>query len=407
MLACEPVSIRVPALFSRRRSHLLTHFIVQSTRDMTAAHLPLIAPRARPQSDGVHLEAAAGWLMKSIEACGGNASSKGYRFLKGWLPPYPETSGYIIPTLLALSEETGDPEYRERALAIGRWLTSIQMDEGGFVGRELGKLDKPVVFNTGMILLGLNALARTTGDDEFTASAHRASAFLMSCMDPSGCFVRNLSNDMVHTYNVRAAWGLAAFGKLSHCPSYVGAGIANADWALTQQEQNGFFQNNAFKPGGHANSHGLAYVLRGLLEIHRLTGDRRYLDAVQLTAGRIVALYGGRRRIAADLGPDWSYLSGHICLTGYAQLAIVLFKLFDLSGDENYLNTALCLVDDVAATQNITDTDAPHYGGIKGSLPIYGRYAALQYPNWATKFFIDALLLKKRIWARYADRISV
>ena len=77
---------------------MLTHFIVQSAKDMTAVHLPLIAPRAQPESDDVHLDAAVSWLMKSIEACGGNASSKGHRFLKEWLPPYPDTSGYINPT---------------------------------------------------------------------------------------------------------------------------------------------------------------------------------------------------------------------------------------------------------------------------------------------------------------------
>lgn len=390
-----------------RRPHLLTHFIVQSARDMTVAHLPLIAPPAQPADDDVHLNAAVSWLMKSIDACGGNASSKGYRFLTGWMPPYPETSGYIIPTLLALAAEKDDSTYRERALAVGRWLTGIQLADGGFVGRELGALDKPIVFNTGMILLGLTALTRETGDMHFAAAAHRACTFLLSSMDDSGCFVRNLSNEMVHTYNARTAWGLVAFGKLTRSSDYTDAGIANADWALTQQEQNGFFRNNAFKPGGRANSHGLAYVLRGLLEIHLLTGNKPYLDAVRLTADRVVSLYGARRKISADLGPDWEYLSGHICLTGYAQLAIVLFKLFELVGDESYLNAALGLVDDVAATQNITDTDAAYYGGIKGSLPIYGRYATLQYPNWATKFFIDALLTKKRTWTRYANSLSL
>lgn len=386
---------------------MLTHFIVQSAKDMTFAHLPLIAPGARAGEDEVHLDAAISWLVKSIDACGGNASSKGYRFLKGWMPPYPETSGYIIPTLLALAAERQDPAYRERALAIGHWLTGIQRADGGFVGRELGTLDKPIVFNTGMILLGLTALARDTGDEAFGAAAHKACAFLISCMDGSGCFVRNLSNDMVHTYNARAAWALVAFGKLARNTAYVEAGIANADWALTQQDENGFFQNNAFKPNGYANTHGLAYVLRGLLEIHVLSGTRCYLDAVRLTADRVVSLYGSRRRIAADLGPDWDYLSRHICLTGYAQLAIVLFKLFDLVRDESYLNAALGLVDDVAATQNVTDRGAVHYGGIKGSLPIYGRYATLQYPNWATKFFIDALLTKKQTWTRYANSLSL
>ncbi len=386
---------------------MLTHFVVQCARDMARAHVPLIAPGARPAHDDVLLDAAVVWLLKSIDVCGGVASSKGYRFLKGWMPSYPETSGYIIPTLLALADVMDDPAMRERAVAIGRWLSAIQMDNGGFVGRELGKLGRPVVFNTGMILLGLNALVRDANEVQFEGAARRASEFLLSCMDDQGCFVRNLSNDMVHTYNVRAAWGLVAFGKMARKREFVDAGLTNAGWALTQQLDNGFFLNNAFKPGGHSNTHGLAYVMRGLLEIYRLTGDKALLEAVRLSADKVVALYGGRRKIAANIGPDWEYLSSHICLTGYAQLAIILFRLFELAGDENYLNTALDLVDDVAATQNITDRDAPHYGGIKGSEPIYGRYAMLQYPNWATKFFIDALLAKKTTWARYADRFSV
>ena len=28
-----------------------------------------------------------------------------------------------------------------------------------------------------------------------------------------------------------------------------------------------------------------------------------------------------------------------------------------------------------------------------GSFPVWGRYAPLQYPNWATKFLADALML--------------
>ena len=38
------------------------------------------------------------------------------------------------------------------------------------------------------------------------------------------------------------------------------------------------------------------------------------------------------------------------------------------------------------------------YGAISGSSPFYGRYLTLRYPNWATKFFLDAyLILKKHI----------
>jgi hypothetical protein len=36
-------------------------------------------------------------------------------------------------------------------------------------------------------------------------------------------------------------------------------------------------------------------------------------------------------------------------------------------------------------------------GAIPGSFPIWGRYEPFAFPNWATKFFCDALLLEKEI----------
>jgi hypothetical protein len=32
-------------------------------------------------------------------------------------------------------------------------------------------------------------------------------------------------------------------------------------------------------------------------------------------------------------------------------------------------------------------------GAIPGSFPIWGRYEPFAFPNWATKFFCDALML--------------
>ncbi|MGH7399181.1 MAG: hypothetical protein ACRELW_16750, partial [Candidatus Rokuibacteriota bacterium] len=34
-------------------------------------------------------------------------------------------------------------------------------------------------------------------------------------------------------------------------------------------------------------------------------------------------------------------------------------------------------------------------GAIKGSHPIWGRYLFGTYPNWAAKFFMDALLMEE------------
>jgi hypothetical protein len=32
-------------------------------------------------------------------------------------------------------------------------------------------------------------------------------------------------------------------------------------------------------------------------------------------------------------------------------------------------------------------------GGIAGSAPIWGDYSRFEYPNWAAKFFADALMM--------------
>jgi hypothetical protein len=43
----------------------------------------------------------------------------------------------------------------------------------------------------------------------------------------------------------------------------------------------------------------------------------------------------------------------------------------------------------------VVDTADPALdGAIPGSFPLFGEYMRAGYPNWATKYFIDALLLR-------------
>jgi len=52
-------------------------------------------------------------------------------------------------------------------------------------------------------------------------------------------------------------------------------------------------------------------------------------------------------------------------------------------------------LDFVLATQDVNASEPGVRGGIKGSDPVWGRYAPLSLPNWATKFFVDAMWLRK------------
>ena len=374
---------------------MLVHFALESVRDFVRVNLPIQRTRERVP-DEIHFEAAVDWLLRSIQACEGQASSKGYRFGKGWMPPYRETTGYIIPTLLDVAERRSRPELNAIANRLGDWLARVQEPDGGFVEHELQQGTTPIAFNTGQILHGFNALILRQDRADLVPNARRAGDFLVSCADDSGCLVRNdLYGSMVHAYNVRSVWALLTLGRLTGERRYEDTALANADWTIAQQTPNGFFRNNGFKPGGNANTHGIAYVMQGLLEIHLISGEARYAAAVRRSAEQVVTVYGANRRLAAEIGESWEFLSRHICLTGYAQLAIVLFKLYGLDGDKRYLDTALQLLDDVAASQDVRAHGKPHRGAIKGSYPVYGRYAPLQYPNWATKFFVDALLAKQ------------
>jgi hypothetical protein len=386
---------------------VLGHFAVEGVRDFFRVTFPTQKTLDRPRDDRVHLEAAVTFITRTIEQGNGRASSKAYMVAKGWLPPYRETTGYIIPTLLDLAEHLNRPDLASTAERMGKWLAEVQEPSGGFVEHDLRQDTKPIVFNTGQILHGFNALILRRERQDLVPHARRAGDFLVSSADETGSFVRNEHFDMAHTYNVRSAWALLTLGRLLGEKTYETVALANAEWTVAQQTSNGFFRNNVFQPGWNANTHGIAYVLQGLLEIHCISGRESYLAAVRRSAERIISVYGAKRWLVSEIGENWEFLSSHLCLTGLAQLAIVFFRLYGLYGDKRYLDVGISLLDDVAATQDVTSTRKPHYGGIKGSLPVYGRYAPLQYPNWATKFFIDALLAKHGALNASSDRVPL
>ena len=88
---------------------------VRSDHDVSQRHLhtpphPLLACRRRRELDrpvAARLRAGRrsprgvlGWLCRAQDAVIGGGVSYGYDVHVGWLPPYPETTGYIITTLL-------------------------------------------------------------------------------------------------------------------------------------------------------------------------------------------------------------------------------------------------------------------------------------------------------------------
>src|SRR5437870_3264653 len=116
-------------------------------------------------------DAAAAWLLRAQAATPDDGVSLGYfpsnpDATGGWLDSYPETTGYIVPTLLAFADRFRREDVRECALRMARWEIDVQMPSGAVQGGTVCASERqvPAVFNTGMVLQGYSAAYRTTGD---------------------------------------------------------------------------------------------------------------------------------------------------------------------------------------------------------------------------------------------------
>jgi hypothetical protein len=75
-------------------------------------------------------------------------------------------------------------------------------------------------------------------------------------------------------------------------------------------------------------------------------------------------------------------------------MAICWFRLAALTGHTELRDRARAANSFNMSIQDIASPDLNIRGGIKGSHPISGDYMKWRYPNWAAKFFMDALMLE-------------
>jgi len=221
----------------------------------------------------------------------------------------------------------------------------------------------------------------------------RAGHWLADQQDDDGCWRRFEHNDTPHVYNTRATWPLLATGLIAGEPRLVQAARRNLDWALTQQSASGWFATNAFVPGRSPFTHTIAYAIRGFLESGVLLGEPRYLQAA-LKAGRgVAAVQRADGWLAGTYKDGWVADAGYACLTGVAQMSLNWTRLAQATGAQELRDHARSALAFLKTNQRLDHADPAVLGGIAGSAPIWGDYSRFEYPNWAAKFFADALLM--------------
>ncbi|MGH8145749.1 MAG: beta-L-arabinofuranosidase domain-containing protein [Rhodanobacteraceae bacterium] len=362
----------------------------------------------RPIADArVGLDAAAEWLARAQDATGSGGVSAYYDVVKReWAGAYPETTGYIIPTFFKYAEFSGKDEYRDRAIRMAEWESDIQLADGGV---RAGTLDAkqvvPTIFNTGQVLFGWVSAWQQTRDTRFRDSAVRAANWLVEAQDPDGAwrrFASPFASHTLNTYNTRVAFALARAGQALGETRYLDAAVCNVQWALTQMHANGWLKNNDLEDNSRPLMHTIAYAARGILEVGLIAADDGFIDA----AARIAkAVAQGQRRDGALPGRmdnNWRAASRWTCVTGNAQMAIIWQRLADAIGDRSWRPAAERANAFNLSIQDLATTNEGTRGGVPGSEPLKGGYMKNRYPNWAAKFFMDALVLQLTAGQRHA-----
>jgi len=346
-------------------------------------------------------EKAINWLIRAQDVGDDDGICSHYHLEEGWSSSYPEVTGYIVPTLIRYGESRGRPEIVKRALRSANWLLSLQMERGGFQGRLIADLPgTPVIFNTGMILFGLIESYKITGNRSYMDSAVNAADWLVGNQDADGVWRQFLTlngTGETHIYHTRVSWALLELYKIKEDEKYLQAAGRNITWALNNQNSKGWFGLNCLFEENNDQPliHFVAYTIRGILEAGLLLNVPGWIEAAERAAKGIRLSQRRHGGIYARYDKDWEPTVDWKCITGVAQVSIIYMKLFRLTNQPEWLQSADKNLTYLIEVQGKDEINIK--GALPGSDPLGGPYMENCYLSWATKFLLEALLLREEI----------
>ncbi|NQT90014.1 MAG: hypothetical protein HQ558_02040 [Candidatus Omnitrophica bacterium] len=365
-------------------------------------------PLDRGQLTGPYKRASE-WLVQSFRVNGYRGSSawqsRFFHPIRGWSHPYPETTGYIIPTLYDyfkwLKDENG--EIKTCIETSIPWLLSLQMRSGAFPGGHaaqngafyLGTLDyilhrahapKESVFNTAQIMRGLIRCYNETGNSDCLNAVKKSGEFLSSSIREDGGWGNDAyAKDLSPSYFAYIIPALLAAAELINDKDLKAKALLPLDNLLKRIDgESRFIRDMGFSDNGFAHMHTVGYTLQGLLESAIILKDEggRYISEAAGVADKLLAKYEEWGKLPGGLyngwRPEWSYS----CITGNCQIALFFLELFKVNKEVRYLDAAQSIYSDMLTAQSRNNA-------FPGSRPVWGRYMCLRWPNWAVKFFMD------------------
>lgn len=348
----------------------------------------------------VSLQLAVNWLLSAQQ----NMVDDGfgtYYIVDGWTSSYPETSGYIIPTLFAYISMDGSrrEEVEKSILSCADWLVSIQKPSGGWQSAYMEHNREEVVFNTGQVLRGLLVAYHITSDKKYLDSMVKASHWLADNQEESGSWIKTAYMNQPRVYDSYVDHPLLQIWQLTNEEKFKRAAEKNLNWILTQQLPNGWWMNtdNTIKHNQQPILHTIAYTIDGLIESGLMLNNQHYVQAGKKAADRLLHIFNENGFLNGRFDRTWTPHDYIIC-TGCAQMSIAWARLYEITNEEKYkiavekMNNQLVFIQRSCLT-----IGGRGNGALPGSFPLWGKYEPFGFPNWATKYFADALMLEARI----------
>ena len=347
-----------------------------------------------PQSDEAHLSATMAWLARAQDAAGDGVSAR-YSLLRGWDAAYPETTGYIIPTFMRYAALAA----RRAVSRTGAAHDRLGADGSASIGRDPRThrpRKRPDRLRHGAGDLRSRELVPLQADARIAYAAKRAGEWLISVQDRDGAWRRHEYRGLAHAYASRVSWALLTLAQLLGEPRFAVAAQRNLAWILEARAADGWIEHMGFDAQSAPFTHTIAYTLEGMWESARYVGAElagTLRQAVRAALRPIVDIIGkASGAMPGRLARGWQIAGPAQCLTGNAQLASILMRAATDDNGCSLTDAARALLASVKRAQIIADAPPGILGGVAGSAPIWGPYLRFQYPNWAAKFFADALM---------------
>lgn len=340
-------------------------------------------------------------LLRCQEATGDGGFGS-YHLVDGHGSTYPETTGYILPTLLAAAPVLQRPELADHALRAAELLLRIQLPSGGWQGGRVGEDRGEVVFNTAQVIRGILAIHAHTGDARFLVAACRAGDRICAVQEADGTWAAHNFLGVARVYDAYVDAPLLALAQESGEPRYAEAAQRNLRWVLSRQQENGWFADadNTIRHNDRPITHTIAYTIDGLLESFLRGGGEELLHAAQRAADTLRDRFLQEGALHGRYDSAWRGSEAAIT-TGCAQLSIVWWRLHAITGEARYKQAAEGMLRWLMQVQAL-GMRGPEggRGAVTGSFPLWGRYEKFACPNWAQKYLADALLCSMGVLPR-------